>query len=321
MPGVVAASPTPQVPLSGSGSSNCMYPLPNEKGTCQPVAYYEMDEYGLSALGATLSEGKYFEPETIEWREKRAQDPPKSGQIVVSKTFAEKLFPGATSFVGKTIYDNQSHPERIVGVIGHIQGSWVGWDKLEHVMLRPMVGPGSSIQYLVRTKPGEIDRVMADTEAALKKSNKFRVVGKLNKVSEMKERSYSGDTMMVVILGTVTGLVVVFSCLGIFGLATFNVNTRTRQIGTRRAVGARKLDIMRYFLVENWLVTTAGVVVGCALALIAGHYLATHYGLAQLDLYYLVGGVLGLWAVGQLAAWQPSLRAAKVSPAMATRNV
>jgi putative ABC transport system permease protein len=321
LPGVVAAAPTPQVPLSGSGSSNCMYPLPNEKGTCQPVAYYEMDEYGLSALGATLSEGKYFEPETIEWRTKVAQDPPKSGQVVVSKTFAEKLFPGATSFVGKTIYDNQSHPERIVGVIGHIQGSWVGWDKLEHVMLRPMVGPGSSIQYLVRTKPGEIDRVMADTEAALKKSNKFRVVGKLNKVSEMKERSYSGDTMMVVILGTVTGLVVVFSCLGIFGLATFNVNTRTRQIGTRRAVGARKLDIMRYFLVENWLVTTAGVVVGCALALIAGHYLATHYGLAQLDLYYLVGGVLGLWAVGQLAAWQPSLRAAKVSPAMATRNV
>jgi hypothetical protein len=43
--------------------------------------------------------------------------------------------------------------------------------------------------------------------------------------------------------------------------------------------------------------------------------------MARLDLYYLVGGVLGLWAVGQLAAWQPSLKAAKVSPAMATRNI
>jgi putative ABC transport system permease protein len=321
MPGVVAATPGPQVPLSGSGSSNCMYPLPNEKGTCQPVAYYEVDEHGLDTLGATLIEGKFFEPEAIEWRKKIAQDPPASGQIVVTKKFIESLFPNEKSFVGKTIYDNQSKPERVIGVIGHMQGSWVGWDKLDNVMLRPMVGPGGSIQYIVRTKPGELDRVMADTEATLKKSNKFRVVGKLGKVSEMKERSYSGDTMMVVILGIVTALVVVFSCLGIFGLATFNVNTRTRQIGTRRAVGARKLDIMRYFLMENWLVTSAGVVVGCVLALLAGHYLATHYGLARLDLYYLVGGVLGLWIVGQLAAWHPSLRAAKVSPAMATRNV
>ena len=57
------------------------------------------------------------------------------------------------------------------------------------------------------------------------------------------------------------------------------------------------------------------------LALAAGFWLSTQYQLPRLDLYYLVGGVLGLWAVGQLAAWQPSLRAAKVSPAMATRNV
>ncbi len=122
-------------------------------------------------------------------------------------------------------------------------------------------------------------------------------------------------------MSTVTGLVVVFSALGIFGLATFNVNTRTRQIGTRRAVGARRRDIVRYFMTENWLVTTLGVFVGCALALGAGYWLATQYQLPRLDLYYLVGGVLGLWFVGQAAAWQPSLKAAKVSPAMATRNV
>jgi putative ABC transport system permease protein len=125
---------------------------------------------------------------------------------------------------------------------------------------------------------------------------------------------------MAVTLSTVTGLVLVFSSLGIFGLATFNVNTRTRQIGTRRAVGARKRDIVRYFMTENWLITTSGVVVGCCLALGIGYWLSTQYQLPRLSLYYLVSGVLGLWLVGQAAAWQPSLRAAKVSPAMATRN-
>jgi putative ABC transport system permease protein len=99
------------------------------------------------------------------------------------------------------------------------------------------------------------------------------------------------------------------------------VNNRTRQIGTRRAVGARRIDIVRYFMTENWLVTTMGVVVGCILALAAGFWLSNQYQMPRLDLYYLVGGVLGLWAVGQFAAWQPALRAAKVSPAMATRNI
>jgi len=80
-------------------------------------------------------------------------------------------------------------------------------------------------------------------------------------------------------------------------------------------------DIVRYFMIENWLVTTVGVVVGCGLALSAGFWPSTQYQMPRLDLYYLVGGVLGLWAVGQFAAWQPSLKAAKVSPAMATRNV
>ena len=147
------------------------------------------------------------------------------------------------------------------------------------------------------------------------------MVGKLRKMPNVKQSSYSGDSLMAVTLSVVTGLVLIFSALGIFGLATFNVNTRTRQIGTRRAVGARKRDIVRYFMTENWMITTLGVVVGCAMALGVGYWLSNQFDLPRLDLYYLVGGVAGLWAIGQLAAWQPALRAAKVSPAMATRNV
>ena len=320
LPGVVAVTPSPQVPLSGSGSSNMFYSQPNEKGNKEPIAYYGADEQAVEALGIKLASGKPFAPEDIEYREKDSQAPPKSGKVIVSNAFASKLFPNQNA-LGKTIYDSQSQPVTIVGVIEHMQGSWVGWKKVDHVMLQPQVGPGPTTQYLVRAAPGEIDRVMADVEVALKKAFNNRVVGKFHKLGDMKRRSYSSDTLIAMILGVVTTLVVIFSALGIFGLATFNVNTRIRQIGTRRAIGARKLDIVRYFMVENWMVTTAGVVVGCVLALIGGYVLSTQYGLDRLDLYYLVGGVAGLWMVGQLSAWQPSRKAAKVSPAMATRNV
>lgn len=320
MPGVIDVTPTPQVPLSGSGSSTRMYAEPNEKGRSEPVNYYEMDEHAIAALGARLASGKPFEAADIEYRTEETQKVSRSGKVIVSKGFADRIFPGENA-LGKTLYDNLSQPQRIVGVIEHIQGSWLGWDKVDNVMLIPMVSQGPSTQYIVRTRPGEIQRVMAATEAALKAAAKNRVVGKLQTLALQKARSYSGDMLIVVTLGVVTALVVIFSALGIFGLATFNVNTRTRQIGTRRAVGARRIDIVRYFLIENWMVTSVGVVVGCLLALVGGYWLATRFGVERLDLYYLVGGVLGLWLVGQLAAWQPSLRASRVSPAMATRNV
>jgi putative ABC transport system permease protein len=126
---------------------------------------------------------------------------------------------------------------------------------------------------------------------------------------------------MAVYLGVVIFLLLGVATLGIFGLAAFNVSTRTKQIGTRRAVGARRSDVVRYFMVENWLVTTAGVVAGCVLALLLGYWLSTTFELPRLKLYYLVVGVAVLWVVGLMAALVPARRAARVSPAVATRTV
>jgi putative ABC transport system permease protein len=318
MPGIVDAAPIQQVPLSQSGSSTQYYSQTGKKGDKSPANYFPTDEHGVNTLGVKLSGGTTFEPTMVEYRDKDLQGQPPNA--IVSKGLGDALFPKEGA-LGKTFYDDQDKPFKVVGVIEHMHGSWVGWDKVDRVVLLPQVGPGPGTQYIVRTAPGTIDAMMTQVETALRKRDPNRVIGKLHKMSDQKKSSYAGDSLMAVTLTVVTGLVLIFSALGIFGLATFNVNTRTRQIGTRRAVGARRRDIVWYFMTENWLITTVGVFVGCTLALIAGHWLATQYELPRLDLYYLVGGVLGLWVVGQLAAWQPSLKAAKVSPAMATRNV
>jgi putative ABC transport system permease protein len=296
------------------------YSLPDKKGENSPVAYYGTDDHAVKALGVKLDSGKNFAATDVNYRPKDVQGFP--GTAVVTRAFAEALFPkDKEHLVGKTFYDDQGKPVVIAGVIEQMHGAWVGWDKVDRVMLTPVVGPGPNVRYLVRTAPGKRDAVMAATEVAMRKRDPNRVVGKLRTLQNFKQNSYSGDSLMAVTLSVVTGLVLVFSALGIFGLATFNVNTRTRQIGTRRAVGARKSDIVSYFMAENWMVTTLGVVVGCALALGVGFWLSNQFQLPRLDLYYLVGGVIGLWTLGQLAAWQPALRAAKVSPATATRNV
>lgn len=320
MPGIIDAAPISQVPLSGGGSSTQFYSLPDKKGDKSAVAYYNIDEHGVKALGVKLGDGNNFSATDMEFREKDAQGFP--GKVLVTRAFAEAMFPKEKGpLVGKTFYDDQSKPLVITGVIEQMHGAWVGWDKLDRVMLVPLVGPGPGIRYLVRTEPGKLDSVMAATEVALRKRDPNRVVGKLRTLQNYKQGSYASDSLMAVTLSVVTGLVLIFSALGIFGLATFNVNTRTRQIGTRRAVGARKRDIVSYFMAENWIVTSLGVLLGCGLALAVGFWLSTQFALPRLNLYFLVGGVAGLWALGQLSAWQPALRAAKVSPAMATRSV
>ncbi|HEX6637037.1 MAG TPA: FtsX-like permease family protein, partial [Steroidobacteraceae bacterium] len=319
MPGVIDATNTSQMPLSGSGSSTQFYTQPDKKGEKSPANYYLTDDHAVKAFGLTLSAGKTFNPSDVEY--KPTQEQSWAPVAIISTGLAKALFKDEPA-LGKTFYDDIGNPIRVIGVISHMQGSWVGWDKVDRVMLTPRLNPGGSTMYAIRTAPGELDRVMADVEVALRKRDPNRVIATpMKKLSDMKLQSYAGDSLMAVTLSTVTGLVLIFSALGIFGLATFNVNTRTRQIGTRRAVGARKRDIVRYFMTENWLITSIGVLVGCCLALGAGFWLSTQYQLPRLDLYYLVGGVLGLWVVGQLAAWQPSRKAAKVSPAMATRTV
>ena len=175
--------------------------------------------------------------------------------------------------------------------------------------------------YLVRTQPVQRAALMRVVEEHLARSNPDRVLDWVRPLNFYRDLTYLSDRAMQIYLTTVTALMIAVTSLGIFALATFNVSTRTKQIGTRRAVGARRRDIVRYFLVENGFITGAGVLAGCALALATGYYLSLQYALPRLNLYFLVGGVLVLWALGQLAAWHPARRAAAVPPSVATRTV
>ena len=111
------------------------------------------------------------------------------------------------------------------------------------------------------------------------------------------------------------------TALGIVGLASFHVNQRRKQIGTRRAVGARRVDIIRYFMLENWLLTTAGVFLGAILAFAFGQWLSAAYSLPRLEPWYVAAGIVLLWILGQLAVYVPARRAAAIPPALATRTV
>jgi len=317
LPGVVAATTINAIPLSGGGSSTAYFTEPGEKGEKAPGNYFEVTERGIDALGVHLISGRGFSAAIVKPPVKLNSD--FAPEVVMTQAIAKQLFPSKEP-LGQTVYDNLGHPARIVGIIDQMQGSWLGWDKVGNVVLHPVTACCNGISYLVRARPGERDRVMRVAQEKLVQTP-GRVLISVRTLEFYKTMSYASDRGMAIFLSVVVVLLVAIAALGIFGLATFNVQSRTKQIGTRRAIGARRAHIVQYFLVENWLITTSGIVGGCILALAVGYWLSTHFELPRLDLYYLVGGVFGLWLVGQLATLLPARRAARVSPAVATRTV
>jgi putative ABC transport system permease protein len=139
--------------------------------------------------------------------------------------------------------------------------------------------------------------------------------------SQIRAEYFQRDTTMIGLLAA-SGLGLLFvSALGVGGLANFWVQQRRRSIGIRRAIGATRGDILRYFQTENYLIVSVGIVLGLLLAVLLNLVLMTPYELPRLPLYYLPVGALMLWALGQLAVLAPARRAAAVPPVVATRSV
>lgn len=318
LPGVRSATVVNAVPLSGGGSAASMHTEPNEKGRTGDMNYFQVDEQGLETFGARLVEGRNFDA-TIVTKPARNSSTSPSG-ILITRDVARDMFPGESA-LGKTIYTGTNQPVTILGIIDHMHGSWPSWDKVGNVALFPVITDETYARYMVRAKPGQRDAMMKMAEEALGKVDNGRVILRVRSLEYVAASTFAEDRAMALYLTVVIALLLGISALGIFGLAAFNVSTRTRQIGTRRAVGARRTDILQYFLAENWLITTVGVALGCILALLLGYWLSTTFELPRLKLYYLVFGVVGLWGVSLAAALRPARRASMVSPAIATRTV
>ncbi|HKR34142.1 MAG TPA: FtsX-like permease family protein [Steroidobacteraceae bacterium] len=318
LPGVRSAAPISQIPMSGGGSATNLGPEQTREKVTINTNHFSIDEQGVEALGVKLVEGRNFTQSEIQFN----TDPNNSDFVpfvILNRDAAKAIF-GTEHAVGKTVYD-QSHSAVVIGIMDNMLGSWVGWDKLTQVMLTPRIEAGPLARYVVRAEPGRRDALISEIEQKMSGTNPNRAITYVRAHQFYKDRSYRADSRMVAFLSVLIGLMVTVTALGIVGLASFHVNVRRKQIGTRRAVGARRIDIIRYFMLENWLLTTGGVVVGSVLAFAFGQWLSSAYSLPRLPPMYVVGGVVVLWILGQLAAFLPARRAAAIPPAIATRTV
>ena len=319
LPGVVDVVATNSFPLRQGGSASGFALEPGTGKDSISAAYYFVDEHGLAAFGSQLVDGANFAPNEVIWSEEDSDEWP--GTAIVSRAFAKAMFPEETgSYVGKTIFFDESRPVQIVGVVERLQAPWKGWEDVEHAMFVPLRTDSEDQRYVVRAEPGMRDTLMPQVEELLSQSNKNRIVEDVSTMDDVRTLAYLGDSAMIKMLIFIVTLLLVITGLGIVGLASFNVSRRTRQIGIRRALGATKTQVVRYFQVENFLVSGLGIATGAILAVALNLVLVNSFSLRPLSWYVVPIAMLVMWSVGQLAVIGPARRASRVSPAIATRS-
>jgi len=320
MPGVANATTANSVPLSEGGWSTGISLQPKQKTSTADTTIYIVDEKALDTFGVKLIAGRDFKPEEVT--NNVFGDRLRPSVIIVTKALADKLFPDGDA-LGKSVYLDEDPPtSTIVGIVERTQQPWTSSDSIENSTFVPAYMPyGNSTRYLVRAEPGRRDEVMKAVEQKLSESNTNRIIGKVRSMEETRADAYAGDRAMAIILAAVIISLLAITALGIVGMASFWVAQRTRQIGTRRALGASRTDILRYFQTENFIITTLGLIVGAVLAYAFSLWMMKSYQSPRLPWYYVPIGFLCLWALGQLAVLGPAMRASRVPPAVATRSV
>jgi putative ABC transport system permease protein len=323
LPGVASVAPIISVPMSNSGWSEGASLTKEQKNSTTGTAIFFMDEHGLDTYGAKLIAGRDFKPEEISFHDPQKNYWPPS--VIVTKELAQKMFPdvAAADVVGKQFYlDTEAPPNTIVGVIERLQAPWVHSKQAEYNTLIPqIIAFGNQSRYLVRAQSGRRDEVLKAAQTKLEGSRNDRIVREATTVERVRKDNYNEDRAMTIILGGVISALLIITALGLVGMASFWVTQRTKQIGTRRALGATRANIRNYFLTENFVITSIGLLLGAALAYGFNLWLMAHYSGTLLPWYYVPVGFLMLWLLGQVAVLGPATRASRVPPAVATRSV
>jgi putative ABC transport system permease protein len=288
------------------------------------TTYYFGDEQLLKTLGLHLVAGRNFTAADVI--NKAFRDPREPNLIIVTKPLADKLYPKGDA-IGKVVYlDGASSPSTIIGEVERLQvpsvSSWASsfvWNST----IAPERLNGNFSRYAIRTKPGRLDAAMRAATSKLYAVNPMRVLDddSVKSFKDIRAEAYRADIGMAALMAVICLILLAVTAAGIVGLTSFWVGQRHRQIGVRRALGARKIDILHYFQLENLMIAGIGALVGIILAVGLNRMLMSKFEMQSMPAYYVLVGLAVVMLLGQIAVFVPARRASNVPPVVATRSV
>jgi putative ABC transport system permease protein len=323
VPSVVSAALTNQIPLSQSGWNSSVQTSLAEGASSQTASIYISPDSLVKTWGLKLIEGRDITPADVEEID-TATSKKRPERAIISKALAQNLWPEASSYAGKTLYFGSgvnADGVRVLGVVERLQShSAQVTPRGEYGMIAAARMTGDpTATFTLRAEAGQRDRVLRDAEAALHAAAITPIIVESRTLEQDRAQRYRADRALSWMLIAISALLLIVTASGIVGIASLWVSQRRKQIGVRRALGARRIDILRYFLTENFMITSAGIAAGVLLALGLNQLLVSKLELTRLPYQYLAGGAGLFWLLGVAAVYGPAWRAASISPATATR--
>lgn len=328
LPDVQDATPVSTMPLLRDNYIAGISLKPAQPHGLTHATVFHGDQQMLPTLGLQLVAGRDFTSADV--RHVAGADL-KPAVAIVTRALADKLFPHGDA-VGQPIYINgDSTPSTIVGIVARMLTSdpdgqkSIAWNSV----LVPARIDDISTMYAVRARPGRMQAAIGEARAALFKVDPMRIIqdgGRydmqgIHTFAQVRAWGYAGDDFIMLVLTVVCVILLAVTGIGMTGLTSFWVNQRHKQIGIRRALGATRANILRYFQAENLLIAGAGCMVGAVLAVGINLLLMRAFAMDRMPVWYVLSGVAMVLVLGQIAVLAPARRASKVPPVVATRSV
>jgi predicted permease len=332
LPGVESVGMITMLPPLGSGGrtfSVVGHPAPGERPF---VGFNEVSPSYFRTMRIPLKKGRYFD-------ERDTTNAP--WVVIISETTANRYFPkedpiGQQILLHYTFNEvDEERPRQIVGVVGEVKQVGMGGlhpEIYESYLQQPEVYPGGSDGFhlagtLVIRTISDVHAHEADIIAAAKQMMKQmdpdQPVTDISTMNEVLGESMKNYKNYVVVLWFLAGIAVVLAAIGVYGVLSYFVNQRTRELGIRFALGAQRGDVL--LLVSKLGLTLAGtgLTIGIALALGLKGFLADHLWLFHVKATdpatFAVVGIL-LLCIALLACYIPARRATNVDPMTALRH-
>ncbi|HEU4628405.1 MAG TPA: ABC transporter permease [Gemmatimonadaceae bacterium] len=310
MPGVAAAAMSTGTPLAtGAFGTIEVVGGPTPRAAAPTMFTAATADY-FRALGIPLLRGRLL-------RDDGADGP---GAIVVSQTLARTYFPGQDPIGRQVRFYGQSITGTIVGVVGDTKAMALDESAPPPHIYQPFAADPAPYLKLVVRAAGDPAALAAGVRAAVRELDPDLPIDALTTMRQLMSESVTRQRFYATLLAVFAAAALVMSAAGIYGVVSYTVTRRTREMGVRLALGATAGDVLRLVFGRAGLLAGAGLLLGGLGALAATRVLRSMlFEIAPTDPRVL-GGVAALLAVVALAAtWLPARRATRVDPVQALR--
>ncbi|MGD0536481.1 MAG: ABC transporter permease [Verrucomicrobiota bacterium] len=321
LPGVQAAAATDSLPLTDFERITAVEiegrpPIDFSKvkpGEVRPVSRPTVTLDYFNAMGIPVRNGRAFTLHDAR---------PPAGSVIVNEAFVKHFFPGQSA-VGKRIRlmagPAEARWQTVVGVVSDVRQSGLAGDVMPEVYSPALEDMGDAMSFVIRVT-GEPAGLISAVRGVVAEVEPNQALHNVMTMEQRLANTTTSRRLNTALLGSFAAVALLLAVVGIYGVMSYAVTQRRREIGVRMALGAQRSDVLGLIIHGGLRLTLLGVAIGLVGAFALTRYLSSLlYSIKATDPLTFLGVAVALTGVAVLASWLPARRAAKVDPMVALR--